>query len=155
MGNDFEELRRLKSVADDDFEDDEESPSITNTGMREAIQFVGQDPTTKIYLVLLTMYEDEESNDGYEETNIYREWRIFIGRQHAYDWLKTIIDTGGMDFHRSFILSGETSPENAITVYRFMKTCLESNKVRGGNFDIDDGNDPVLPADDLKITDIS
>ena len=35
-----------------------------------------------------------------------------------------------------------------------MKICLESNKVRDrSGFDIDDGNDPVLPSDDSTILD--
>ena len=156
MSESFEELKRLRSVADDDdYDEDDEADHIAKMGMREAITFVGQDPTTKIYLILLTMYEDEESEDGYDETRICREWRLSTGRQYTYDWLKNIIEAGGIDVHKSFILSGETAPENAITVYRFMKTCIESNKVRGGDFDIDDGNDSVLPADDLKIEDIS
>ena len=153
--DDFEELRKMKSIVDDDNYEDEEDEELPGEQMREAITFVGEDPTTKVYLLLLTLYEEIDNDyDEDDELSIIREWHTVTGRQETYDYLKVLIENNGIDVHKSFILSGETAPEKAITVYRFMKVCLESNKVRDrSGFDIDDGNDPVLPSEDLTILD--
>ena len=155
---DYEGLRRIADLESEE-DDDEMIEGITfepdDMNMIEGIEFVGEDPTAKVYLVLLILYEDIKDVDDEDRTDIIREWHIIAGRQTVYDWLKNLIESGSIDIHRSFILSGATAPEKAITVYRFMKTCVESNKVREiSSFDIDDGNDPVLPKDDMKITDI-
>lgn len=154
--DDFEELKKMKSIVDDeDYNDEEDEDELPQNQMREAITFVGEDPSTKVYLLLMTLYEESSLDyDEDSEMSIVRHWHVIIGRQNTYDYLKTLIENNGIDIHKSFILSGETAPEKAITVYRFMKTCLESNKVRDrSGFDIDDGNDPILPIDDLTILD--
>lgn len=154
--DDFEELRKMKSIVDDEnYNDEEDEDELPQNQIREAITFVGEDPTTKVYLLLLTLYEETIDDDGeYDDLSIVKEWYTIIGRQKTYDSLKVLIENHGIDVHRSFVLSGETAPEKAISVYRFMKICLESNKVRDrSGFDIDDGNDPVLPSDDSTILD--
>ena len=153
--DDFEELRKMKSIVDDEnYNDEEDEDELPQNQMREAITFVGEDPTTKVYLLLLTLYEETIDDGEYDDLSIVKEWYTVIGRQKTYDSLKVLIENHGIDVHRSFVLSGETAPEKAISVYRFMKICLESNKVRDrSGFDIDDGNDPVLPSDDSTILD--
>lgn len=143
------------------FNDDEELKAIVNkveedTGMdlsnaKPAIT-IEDDPTKKVYLILIISNGDGTDDDGDYE---YRDWTVSVGRQETYDKLKDYIETNAINPAMSFILSGSTSPEKAITVYRFMKTCLESNKIiDNSDFDIDDGYEPILPEDDLKITEV-
>ena len=102
-----------------------------------------EDPDTKIYLVLLTVYSDAEIE---EET---RDWQILTGRQNAYDFLRNLIKLEAIDPNRSFILSGtqefdETfNKDNVsfegkpITVFRFMKVMLDNHKVLDDQADFD------------------
>lgn len=161
--DDFKTIENMKSIVDDEnynideSEEDDDSPKMINAiefVTRDAIQFVGEDPTTKSYLLILTVlnYSDDKDED-LEDVDIIRDWNVITGRQETYDWLKRMIESGAIDIHRSFVLANGVNLDDAITVYRFMKTCYEGGKVRDkSSFDIDDGNDPVLPTDDLKLT---
>ena len=93
----------------------------------------GPDPTTKVYLILLFGYDSED--DGYE----YRDWEVIIGRQETYNRLKNLIESDAIDPLKSFVLSGNTEPEKAITVYRFMKHCIDNDRVvDNSSFDINE-----------------
>lgn len=96
---------------------------------------IGPDPTTKIYLILSLGYSQDNETEGDE----VRDWEVVIGRQETYDRLKNLIESEAIDPHKSFVLSGETAPEQAITVFRFMKYCLDGDKVVDNTtFDIDE-----------------
>lgn len=144
--NDYDELRNLADHLEKETGMDlsDAKPAIT----------IEDDPSKKVYLILIISNGDD-IEDHELNTYEYRDWIISVGRQETYDKLKDYIETNGINPAMSFILSGSTSPENAITVYRFMKTCYESGKVvDNSDFDIDDGYEPILPEDDVKITEV-
>lgn len=95
-----------------------------------AIEFFGDNPDEKIYLLILTT--NDEDGEG-------RDWSISIGRQYTYDYLKNLIEAEAIDPNDSFILSGNQKVEDAITIFRFMKMCVDRNKVlETSGFDIND-----------------
>ena len=96
---------------------------------------IGPDPTTKVYLILSVGYSQDKETEG----NEIRDWEIVVGRQETYDRLKNLIQSEAIDPHVSFVLSGETAPEEAITVFRFMKYCQDGDKVVDNtSFDINE-----------------
>lgn len=95
-----------------------------------AITFFGDDPDSKVYLLLL-LTNDEDGED--------RDWAVMIGRQNTYNYLKNLIEAEAIDPNTSFILSGNQKCEDAITIFRFMKICIENTKVLDDSgFDIND-----------------
>lgn len=94
------------------------------------------DPDLKIYLILLSVYEEEGILDG-----TTKDWKIKIGRQETYDWLKDLALNEIIDINESFIISGSSNTDEftqkdnvefnskPITVYRFLKLMYENRKV--------------------------
>ena len=110
------------------------SNSVSGT-LTPAVTFE-DDPEIKIYLILLSVYEEEGIIDGTS-----KDWKIKIGRQDTYDWLKDMVRSEVIDPNESFIISGNsikdefTDKDNItfnskpITVYRFLKIMYENKKV--------------------------
>ena len=120
---------------------------ILHNNLTNAIYFEGDNPDEKRYLLLLTLYPD--STDDISDS--YRDWSIKIGRQATYDYLKHMIKEELIDPNLSFIIAGKAIEDNSskdkfipesspITVFRFMKVMLVSNKVLDDreNFCIDE-----------------
>lgn len=109
------------------------------------------DPDSKVYLILLTMY-NEPGEDESVSSYTYKEWTVKVGRQAAYDYLKDLIIHDCVDPTESFIIAGtsdyderngkdNTSFESkAITVFRFMKVMYDEHKILddGEGFDINE-----------------
>ena len=121
------------------------------TGLKLAVAIPAvtftDDPSIKPYLILLKLTDEDETIG---ETM----WCIQIGRQDTYDYLKNLVKSEAIDVHHSFVISGNIKFEDAITVFRFMKTMREDEKILDGDegFDI---NDYTLGdgVPDAKITD--
>lgn len=103
--------------------------------MKNVIEFIGEDPSEKPYLILLTIYAPS-SDENIDDT---KEWCIKIGRQTTYDFLKNLIQNEIINPVASFIIAAElknadSSPSlrlssDAVSVFQFMKTMFEQNKV--------------------------
>ena len=84
-------------------------------------------PEEKRYLILL------EGTDNYSEDENFRTYEFIIGRQEAYEFIKNMI-TGtdiAIDTKKSLVIvdSPQVHLSNAVTVYKFMKSMIESKKV--------------------------
>lgn len=118
-------------------------------------------PDEKIYLVLLTIYPTSFA----EEEEIVRDWQIKVGRQETYDFLKDLVKEEAIDPNASFIIVGSDEYDeqfkkpNAnfsgkpITVFRFLKVMLDSNKVLDdkADFDINEFDPANYDHGDLTI----
>lgn len=103
-------------------------------------------PDEKIYLLLLTMFQE---GDGYDDY-YYKEWSIKKGRQATYDYLKELILNDSVDPNTSFVVVGSMKQipdrkddvaldSKPITVFRFMKIMADEKRVlESGDFDIDE-----------------
>lgn len=110
----------------------EEETGLKLAAAMPAVTFK-DDPTMKPYLLLLKLTDsDEQAGDTL--------WLIRIGRQDTYDYLKDLIKAEAIDLHHSFVMSGNIKFEDAITIFRFMKTMRDDDKVLDGDeyFDIDE-----------------
>lgn len=126
----------------------EEDTGATLGAVIPAVTF-DDDPDSKIYLILLTIYPVNESDE-------VRDWQIKVGRQATYDYLKDLVKNEAIDPNESFILSGTDDFDEAfnkdnatfegkpITVFRFLKVMFDSGKVLDdkSGFDIDEF-DPI------------
>ena len=91
----------------------------TKAPLVEAVTFEDEDPDLKLYLLLLV-------ESGYEsDIDECRSWELHIGRQYVFDYLKNLITAGSIDPDISFILSGKQPAEDALTIYRFMRICID------------------------------
>lgn len=90
------------------------------------------DSSVKPYLLLLKLTSDVDDED-------VTSWEVHIGRQDTYEHLRRLIEAEAIIPDESFILSGSTPFEEAITIYRFMKVMVDKNLVvEETGFDIDD-----------------
>lgn len=75
------------------------------------------------YLVLMNFYDGTTSYQGIQ------------GRQQTFDYLYTIFES--IDTHESLILAETVPFKDGISVYDFMKKCVEEELVDTHDFDID------------------
>lgn len=110
----------------------EEETGLKLAAAMPAVTF-SDDPSSKPYLLLLKLTDDEEHMAD-------TMWCVQIGRQDTYDYLKNLIKSEAIDLHHSFVMSGNIKFEDAITVFRFMKTMRDDEKILDGDeeFNIDD-----------------
>lgn len=139
---DDDELNRIVKAVED-----ETGMSLENA--IPAVTFGEDNPIEKVYLLLLSYYPDYEFSDGVND------WVIHIGRQETYDFLKRLTKDELIDPNKSFVLSGKTKPEDAITVFRFLKVMFENKKVLddGEGFDINEYTNE-LRSEDYKIMEV-
>lgn len=97
------------------------------------VTFLNGDVDEKLYLIL----EYDPAMIDYDLEA--RTWRISIGRQATFDELKNAIMANDLDPDMSFIISGDQKFEDAITVYRFMRLCIDNGSVLHNDeeFDLD------------------
>lgn len=145
LTTDDEELNRIIRAVE------AESGSLLAAAI-PAVTF-GDDPDEKVYLLLLTMYEDISESEKSLPDYTYKEWCIKTGRQNTYDYLKDLLKHEAIDPNESFIIvgSGDTDQvgndsvsfeSKAITIFRFMKIMFDEHRVLddGEGFDIDEWN---------------
>lgn len=112
-------------------------------GMFKYGLIANDDSVTKSYLLLLKNYDDDEEE---------RDWQIVTGRQDAYEYLRRLIEAEAIIPDESYVLSGTTPFEEAITVYRFMRVMLDRNLVvEETGFDIEDYHSESYYPEDKKI----
>lgn len=99
---------------------------------KNAIEFIGENPSEKPYLLLLTFYAPESN----EDLDDIKEWTIKIGRQRTYDFLKELIKNELIDPLASFIVAAELKDNNnlnlspdIVSVFQFMKVMFQTHKV--------------------------
>lgn len=85
------------------------------------------------YLLLLVGLEDSDFGDTFQGV---------IGRQNVFETVLDIMDT--IDLHKSRIMAETTQLKGAISLYQFMKMCVDKNLVddpwRFDPYDYDDAN---------------
>lgn len=91
----------------------------------------------KTYLILL----DGVDNDN--TANPFRDWQMKEGRQAAYDYIKEMVENQyvNINVHTSRIIvsSEKVKITDSISIYKFMKTMKENDKVIDySSFDIED-----------------
>lgn len=92
------------------------------------------DSSIKPYLLLLKLV-----NDDFKDEEEIRDWQVSIGRQETYEHLRRLIQADAIIPEESYVLSGNTPFEEAITVFRFMKVMADSNLiVEETGFDINE-----------------
>jgi len=74
-------------------------------------------PELKQYLLLLHFIEDTNKEA--------KDFEIITGRKETFDYLLENIDS--IDLTQSHVMSQNTPLENAITVYSFLRLCLEKH----------------------------
>ena len=92
----------------------------------------------KTYLILI----DAQEKDNDEIS--FRDWQVITGRQEAYDYIKGMIENEyiSVDIHTSKIIVSTVKIEEGISIYYFMKSMKENEKVIDyTSFDIEDYND--------------
>ena len=83
-------------------------------------------PEEREYLVLLSFYEGEQNT-----------YQGIVGRQNTFDYLKSIIEA--IDIGSSMVLAETVAFKDSITVYDFMKRCIEDDMVQNNDgFDIEE-----------------
>lgn len=98
----------------------------TNTVYTERIKQLAP-PEEREYVLLIQYYDDYES----------RTYESVVGRQAVFDRIKTMADDINL---RSSLVLVETVPiKDSLTVYEFMKKCIEENIVENNDgFDIEE-----------------
>ena len=94
-------FKRLKSIVE---------RVDTSTGMDLGIN--------KDYLLLLVPIGEEDLTQG--------EFVAIKGRKEAYNYLKTHVANGNYNILNSFILSGGITFGNEVSIYTFMRLCIEN-----------------------------
>lgn len=100
-------------------------------------------PEEKIYLLLLKIYSNNESEDD------IKDWFIKIGRQATYNYLRDLVKNEAIDPNESFVIAGLLEFEDIlnkenvsfnskpVSVFRFMKVMYENKKILDSNEDFD------------------
>lgn len=100
--------------------------------MREAIHFMGPDPTTVQYLLLMAKYNETEIQDALIDNfdDMTMTWGTVVGRQTVYDFLKYEIEHNQLDPDKSFIIAMPCQKLSSVpNVTQFMRHMKESGKV--------------------------
>ena len=84
---------------------------------------------------------------GAEDTEFEDTFRGIVGRQNVFDTVVSIVDL--IDMHESRILAETTQLKGAITVWQFMKMCIDKDLVENPT-----GFDPYEYEDVLYEEDI-
>ena len=125
------------------------------TKLKSVVQFIN--PATqqfedidmgesKPYLILMQDV-DNDNDDTYKEGR----WISVRGRDSAFSYLES--EAFGIDIVHSYVLSGNIHLGEEVSVYSFMRLCIEKNKVRT-NLTVDDLDDYALtinPDMDLNL----
>ena len=111
-----------------------ESQNVNNEGLIRGITY--DEEPDKIYLVLLDGVDKDE-------TTKFRDWEFIEGRQKAYDYIKSMIESEylNIDILESKIIvnSEKVKIDDGISIYEFMKTMKEKDKIIDyTSFDIED-----------------
>lgn len=112
-----------------------ENQNINTEGLVRGISYDNEED--KVYLILI----DGEETDN--ESKKYRDWEIVTGRQQAYDYIKSILESefAIIDVDRSKIIvsSDKVKITDGISIYKFMKAMKDDDRVIDyTSFDIDD-----------------
>lgn len=88
-------------------------------------------PEQREYLLLLAV-NDNEAEDG-----VLYQWTGIIGRQQAFDYIANMADD--LDWSNSRILAETATMSNMISIYKFMRLCIDNENVENPHgFDPDD-----------------
>lgn len=106
----------------------------------ELVRGVSYDPEPeKTYLILL---EGIEPVYGYDDVaKPFRDWQMKEGRQAAYDYIKDMVQSEYViiNVHKSRIIVSSVKITDGISIYKFMKSMKENDKVIDyTSFDIED-----------------
>ncbi len=113
---------------------------MENMNTNELIRGVTYDTEKeKTYLILMDGVNTDDN-----ETR-FRDWEFKVGRQEAYDYIKSLIQSDYVliDIHKSKIIvdSENVKISQGISIYRFMRDMKEKDKVIDySSFDIEDYN---------------
>ena len=90
------------------------------------------DPPEKREYLILMVY-----NDDLEEAGVQNTYQGMVGRQETFDFI--IQYAGMLDFDKSMILAETTKMKDMISIYKFMKMCIDQEAVENPTgFDPDD-----------------
>ncbi len=122
-----------------------------------AVKFEDPDGDNKVYIALVSMYEKDTTF-----------WFTMVGRQAFYKALVSLVRAEEIDPNESFVIAGDKTEDSVtgksnikindmtpITVFRFLKSMRDSNKVidTDTDFDIDEYAD-TSENGDLTILEI-
>lgn len=117
--------------------------------LQEAIKIIDH-PDEKLYILLIKYNNDE------------RDWFTIRGRQLVFDYLVELISKNpeSIDIDNSYIMSSTQEAGKSLTVYRFMKFCIDQGYVRCDPERIDleelhyEHNEDVQIFDNIDIHDL-
>lgn len=121
------DMQNMDMLIPPEYKHSRKFPEMKNAIMIEAITFDGKDPDTTKYLLLLHVFPVNKDDDYTDEE--CRSWVIKIGRQHTYDYLKTLIEIEAIDPFKSYIISETATIENSKRVDAFMSFMKRDERI--------------------------
>lgn len=96
----------------------------------------------KPYLVILRDIGDEDTNTDYSGEVATGRWIATRGRESVFDYLQS--ELYNIDPVHSYIFSGSIGLGGEVSVYSFMRLCIQNNKVPiNGDISVDDIDDYI------------
>lgn len=121
-----DELRAANAFIPPEWVKSQTNPQMSTAFMIDALVFDGPDPDETHYLLLLYIFKDDDLDYSEEEC---RSWKMRIGRQATYDYLKELIETESIDPTRSYIMAESSTLKTSRKIYNFMRRMKEDGRV--------------------------
>lgn len=98
-----------------------------NTGLSENIN--------KGYLLLISNYGDEELEASeFTDSFIHGEYYVVRGRRTAFNFIIEQLNIYNINLLKSFVLSGNLTLGKEMTVYTFLRLCIEKYRYGGTEY---------------------
>ena len=109
-----------------------------NTGLPENVN--------KGYLILATEYGQEPDPSEEIETVTQGEFYAIKGRRNAFNFIMENLNIYNINLLKSYILSGNISFGKEISLYTFLRVCIEKYRYGGNNYTVDMLDDSIVTS---------
>ena len=107
-----------------------------NTGLPENVN--------KPYLILAVQYGENTDPSEEYETVSQGEFYAIKGRRNVFQFIVETLNIYNIDLLKSYILSGNISFGKEITLYTFLRICIEKYRYGGVEHTVDSLNESVI-----------
>jgi len=109
-----------------------------NTGLPENVN--------KPYLILAVQYGQSFDPSEEYETVTQGEFYAIKGRRNAFQFIVENLNIYNIDLLKSYILSGNISFGKEITLYTFLRICIEKYRYSGVGYTVDMLNESIIES---------
>lgn len=112
-----------------------ENQNVNTEGLVKGVSYDTE--PEKTYLILI------DGTERYNESKPYRDWELVVGRQKAYDYIKTMLENEyivvNVEESKIIVNSENVKITDGVSIYSFMKNMKDTDKIIDySSFDIED-----------------